>query len=143
MNTQWLYLLAADSILLLHSLFVVFVIFGLLLIVAGRFRHWRWIRNPWFRALHLLAITVVTVQALLGAICPLTSLEMALRSRAGDSVYAGSFMAHWLQEILYYDLPLWAFAVCYTLFCAVVLASWYLVPPRRFSGHAPRAGRKP
>lgn len=138
MNTQWLYLLAADGILVLHILFVVFVVFGQLLIVVGKFRHWGWVRNPWFRVLHLLAITVVMVQAWLGEICPLTTWEMALRARGGDTVYAGSFVVHWLQEILYYDLPLWVFAVCYTLFAVLVLVSWFLVPPRGFGGRARR-----
>lgn len=132
MTAERLFLFAADGILLLHALFVAFVVVGQLLIVAGKFRHWGWVRNPWFRVVHLLAIAVVMVQAWLGEICPLTTWEMALRARGGDSVYTGSFVVHWLQEILYYDLPLWVFAVCYTLFGALVLASWFFVSPRRF-----------
>lgn len=131
MKAETFYLLAADGILVLHVLFVAFVVFGLVLILIGRQRRWSWVRNHWFRVLHLAAILVVVIQAWLGAICPLTSWEMALRARAGDSVYPGAFVAHWLQAILYYDVPAWVFVVCYTAFGALVAASWFLVPPRR------------
>ena len=125
------YLLVADAVLLLHVLFVAFVIAGLALILAGKAFRWSWVRNPWFRLAHLLAIVVVVVQSWFGAICPLTTLEMMLRSRAGDTVYPGSFVAHWLEAILYYRAPAWVFAVCYTLFGAVVIGSWFWVRPRR------------
>ncbi len=132
MDTRLLYLLAADAVLLLHALFVAFVVFGLVLILAGKALGWAWVRNPWFRVAHLLAICVVVVQSWFGVICPLTTLEMALRARAGDTVYTGLFMAHWIETILYYRAPAWVFAVCYTLFAAVVVASWYWVRPLPF-----------
>jgi hypothetical protein len=126
-----LYLLAADAVLLLHVLFVVFVVAGLVLILAGRLMSWAWVRNWWFRVIHLAAIGVVVLQSWLGVICPLTRLEMALRGRAGDTTYAGSFVSHWLETILYYRAPAWAFAVVYTAFGALVMLSWLWVPPRR------------
>ena len=126
------YLLAADAVLLLHVLFVAFVIGGLALILAGKARGWFWVRNPWFRLAHLLAIAVVVVQSWFGAICPLTTIEMMLRARAGDSTYPGSFVAHWLETLLYYRAPAWVFAVGYTLFGAAVVASWLWVRPRPF-----------
>ncbi len=124
------FLLAADAVLLFHTLFVAFVVFGLLLIFAGGVLSWRWVRNRTFRILHLTAIGVVVVQAWFGMICPLTTVEMWLRSRAGDAVYQGSFISHWLESILYYQAPAWVFAVCYTAFGALVAVSWYLVRPR-------------
>lgn len=124
------YLVAADAVLLVHTLFVAFVVFGLLLILAGGVLAWSWVRNRRFRILHLAAIGVVVVQAWFGMICPLTTVEMWLRSRAGDAVYQGSFISHWLDSILYYQAPAWVFAVCYTAFGALVAVSWYLVRPR-------------
>ncbi len=132
MDSPTILLLAADMILLLHVLFVAFVVIGLVLIFVGKFRVWSWIRNPWFRIIHLAAITVVVVQSWLGLICPLTTIEMALRSRAGDTVYSGSFISHWLENILYYQIPPWIFAVSYMAFAAVVVASWFWIRPRRF-----------
>lgn len=124
------YLIAADAVLLLHVLFVAFVVVGLLLIVLGGVLSWRWVRNRTFRVLHLAAIGVVVAQAWVGMICPLTTIEMWLRSRAGDAVYQGSFISHWLESILYYQAPAWVFAVGYTAFGVVVAASWFLVRPR-------------
>ena len=133
LKTETLYRLAADAILFLHAAFVAFVVFGLVLIIAGGVRGWRWVRNPWFRCAHLAAIGVVVVLAWLGRICPLTTWEMALRERAGDVAYRGAFIAHWLEVLLYYQAPAWVFTLLYTLFGAAVVATWRYVRPRRFS----------
>ena len=132
MEARLTYLLAADAILLVHALFVMFVVIGLLLILAGKPLGWSWVRNPWFRAAHLAAIGVVILQSWLGVICPLTSWEMALRAKAGDAVYSGSFIAHWLEAVLYYRAPAWVFTLVYTAFGALVLVSWFWVRPRPF-----------
>ena len=105
MDSSVVFLLAADAILLLHVLFVAFVVAGLVLIFVGKVRAWSWVRNPWFRLAHLIAIGVVIIQSWFRVICPLTTLEMALRSRAGDTVYSVSFISHWLETILYYQVP--------------------------------------
>lgn len=131
-----LYLLAADTVLLAHVLFVGFVIAGLVLVLVGKLMRWTWIRNPWFRVLHLVAIGIVVVQSWFGVICPLTTVEMALRQRAGDAVYAGSFVAHWLESILYYRAPAWVFALAYTAFAVLVVLSWFWVRPRPFGEEA-------
>jgi hypothetical protein len=54
-----------------------------------------------------------------------------LRAKAGQGGYEGSFIQHWLETILYYNAPDWVFILVYTLFGALVLASWFLVRPRR------------
>lgn len=131
METSTIALFAADAVLLLHVLFVVFVIAGLLLILAGKVLAWSWVRNWWFRITHLVAIVVVVLQAWLGVICPLTTLEMALRREAGGATYAGTFISHWLESILYYQAPAWVFAVCYTAFAALVVLSWFWVRPNK------------
>lgn len=129
-SATW-YLLAADAVLALHVLFVVFVVAGLALVFVGKLAGWSWVHNRRFRILHLIAIGIVVLQSWLGVICPLTSLEMALRARAGDATYAGSFIAHWLDALLYYQAPAWVFAACYTLFGGLVVASWFWVRPHR------------
>ncbi len=132
MDSGFYYLLAADLLLLTHVLFVAFVVFGLVLILVGKPLHWGWVRNPWFRVAHLAAIGVVTLQAWLGVICPLTTWEMALRKRAGDATYTGEFIAHWLEQLLYYRAPPWVFVALYTAFATLVIISWVWVRPRSF-----------
>lgn len=129
MKVQHWFLFAADVTLLLHVLFVAFVVVGLVLIVVGKYRAWSWVRNRGFRFLHLLAICTVVVQAWLGVVCPLTTLEMWLRGKAGDAVYSGSFIAHWLENLLYYQAPAWVFIACYTLFGLLVVYTWAWVRP--------------
>jgi hypothetical protein len=133
MDSGFLYLLAADVLLLGHVLFVAFVVLGLALVLAGRPLGWAWVRNPWFRCAHLAAIAIVVLQSWIGLVCPLTTWEMALRERAGDAVYSGSFISHWLESLLYFQAPAWVFAVCYTVFGIVVAASWFWIRPRRFA----------
>ena len=131
MSDRIFYQLAADALLLLHFLFVCFVVLGLLLIFIGKWRGWRWIRNFWFRVAHLLAIAVVAAQSWFGMICPLTVWEMELRERGGGQVYTGAFIAHWIEQLLYYRAPNWVFALVYTGFGVLVLASWFLVRPNK------------
>ncbi len=133
MDSSTLFLMAADFVLVVHLLFVCFVVVGLVLILAGKVWRWAWVLNPWFRLVHLLAIAVVVIQSWIGLICPLTTIEMALRSRAGDATYTGSFVSHWLERLLYYQAPSWVFAVCYTAFGIAVFASWFLMRPRSFT----------
>ena len=123
---------AADLVLITHVAFVAFVVVSLPLIWCGGFCGWKWIRNPWFRTLHLAAIGLVVVQAWLGIVCPLTTLEMFLRTRAGDATYNNTFIAHWLQQLLYYDAPPWMFVAGYTLFGLAVVGSWWKFRPRSF-----------
>jgi hypothetical protein len=128
----------ADVVLVTHVAFVGFVVLGLLVILLGGVRGWRWIRHPWFRALHLAAISLVVAQAWLGMLCPLTTLEMHLRARAGEPTYEETFIARWLHELLYYEAPPWVFVVIYTLFGLAVVASWVKFPPRPFRSGARR-----
>jgi uncharacterized BrkB/YihY/UPF0761 family membrane protein len=121
----------ADAVLLIHFAIVVFVVGGLVVVVAGNRLDWNWVNNWWFRLTHLAAITIVVVQTWLGQWCPLTKLESWLRARAGGEGYTESFIAHWLRSIIFHDAPFWAFTLVYTLFALVVIAAWYYLPPKR------------
>ena len=121
----------ADAVLVLHFGIVVFVVGGLVLIVVGNLRGWRWVNAGWFRLAHLAAIVVVVAQAWLGITCPLTTLEMWLRAQAGASTYGGGFIEHWVARLLYYEGPPWVFVMAYSLFALAVVAVWWRYPPRR------------
>lgn len=121
----------ADAVLALHALYVLFVVGGLLLTLAGWWRGWAWTRAPWFRWLHLAAIGFVVLEAWFGIPCPLTVIESRLRVLAGGTGYATSFVGHWLQRLVYYDAPPWVFTLGYTLFALLVVAVFVGHPPRR------------
>jgi len=121
---------SADLILIMHAIFIVFVMLGFVLVLMGMFRRWGWIRNFWFRLIHLLAIGFVVAESWIGGICPLTEWESRLRVAAGGVGYSESFIQHWLHKIVFYDLPPWVFTVAYTVFGVLVLIAWIRVPPR-------------
>jgi polyferredoxin len=122
--------LLADVVLSLHVAIVVFVVGGFVFIIVGNLRAWHAANAPWFRAAHLTAIAVIVAEAWFGAVCPLTTFEMWLRTKARATTYAGSFIQYWLQRILYYEAPDWVFALGYSLFGIVVVATWWYFPPR-------------
>ena len=125
------YQLLADLVLATHVAVVMFVIGGLAAIIIGNVRGWGFVNGWWFRAAHLAAIAVVAAQAWLGITCPLTTLESALRVKAGGTGYETSFIEYWLTRVLYYDAPAWVFTAAYTLFGLAVVATWWRLPPRR------------
>ncbi len=131
MSADALHLLLADALLIVHVLFVAFVVLGLAAIYVGKWLAWSWVQNFRFRLLHLAAIAFVVLQSWLGAICPLTLWEMQLRESGRGAIYEGSFIQYWLQALLYYRAPDWVFVLLYTAFGALVVASWFIVPPKR------------
>jgi hypothetical protein len=86
-----LYAVLADMTVLVHTLFVLFVVFGGLAVLR-----WRWV--VW---LHLPAAIWGGVIELIGWVCPLTYLENYLRRMGGDSGYRGTFIERYLEPVLY------------------------------------------
>lgn len=121
----------ADLVLLLHALYVGFVVIGFALILAGLARGWNWVRRPAFRYAHLAAIGIVVLQVWFGIECPLTTLETALRTRAGEMGYGTSFIQDWLYRLLFYRAETWVFSVIYTAFGIAVALVWWFAPPLR------------
>ncbi len=127
---QLFYRIAADVVVVLHSAFALFAVFGLVLILVGARRKWSWIRNRWFRITHLAVIVVVVAESWLGIVCPLTAWEHDLKKAAGEESYGGDFIAHWVRELLFFDFPPWVFTVVYSLFGLTVLLTVIFIPPR-------------
>jgi hypothetical protein len=123
----------ANIVLTAHVGFVLFVVLGLVLILIGGAWSWAWVTNIRFRVLHLAAIAYVALESWLGIVCPLTSLELWLRSLAGQAVYEGDFIAYWLRKFLFFTAAPWVFTLCYSVFAALVMVSWYYVRPRKIS----------
>ena len=122
--------LLADSIVVFHAAYVSFVVFGLVLILLGIALRWGWVRNFWFRALHLAAIGIVVLEALIGMTCPLTDWEKRLRDMAGEGSYAGDFIGYWAHRLIFYRAEPWVFTFLYVSFGLAVLAAFVLAPPR-------------
>jgi len=87
---MWMSILA-DTLVLLHLLFVVFAVLGALVCLKYR----------WVMVLHLPAAVWACMIEFKGWICPLTYLENHLRLQAGATGYTGGFVENYLIPILY------------------------------------------
>ncbi len=123
------YRLLADAVLVAHFGVVLFIVAGLVMILLGGYLGWSWVRNFWFRVLHIGAIICVAAEAWLGIACPLTDLEQSLRERAGQPGHAGDFIAFWLGKLLFYQAAPWVFIAAYSAFALLVIYSWVIVRP--------------
>src|SRR5260370_33161225 len=131
----------ADGIVALHAAYVGFVVVGELIIVVGALCRWRWVRNPWFRLIHLAMIGAVTYEAVFHINCPLTDWESALRELAGQQAGTETFMGR-IVHFLFMDgenpWEPWVYEALRIGFGVLGLGALLLVPPR-WSG----LGRRP
>ncbi len=126
-----LYALLADILVVLHFLYVLFAVGGLIAILLGALRKWVFVRNAVFRAIHLAAVGLVAVEAAVGIDCPLTVWEFDLRQLAGQVVEPNlSFVARMVRLIIFYDLPRWSFTALHITFGLVVIFTYIAIPPR-------------
>jgi hypothetical protein len=86
-----LYHLAANGVMLIHFAFIVFAIFGSLLVAL-------WPRLLWA---HLPCLAWASWIALTGSLCPLTPLENHFRQLAGAQGYDGGFIEHYIAPAIY------------------------------------------
>ena len=124
------YLLAADVILLIHFLFVAFVVLGFIFIWIGYFTKQKFAKNAKFRICHIVAMGIVLCESLIGMICPFTEWENYLRVRGGqDQVYETGFMKEWIHKIMFFDFSELTFVIVYALFFALILLTFRVIPP--------------
>jgi len=86
-----IYRFFADFVLIIHLLFIGFVIFGGLLVFRSR----------WFALVHIPAACWGAFIELTGGLCPLTATEVGLRQLAGDADYSGGLIEHYLLPVIY------------------------------------------
>ncbi len=82
---------AADAVVVFHLAFLVFIATGSLLAL-------RWPKVLW---LHVPSVVWGLISVTIGIDCPLTPLEKSLRRAAGDEGYAGGFVDHYIEGVVY------------------------------------------
>ena len=125
------YRLTADLVVVVHFLYAMTIVIGLLLILLGIPLRWQWIRNLKLRLIHLAMILIVVAESWLGIECPLTKLEKYLRATAGETSYRGDFIANLVHDVLFFEFSTQTFTWIYTAFGLLVAATWVFAPPRR------------
>jgi hypothetical protein len=102
----------AISVLFLHALFILWVVFGALLTHA----------RPILRWLHIASLVWGILTELLPWPCPLTVLENWLEGKAGVEPYQGGFLLHYLDKLVYPDISRTVLTVAGVVICALNLA---------------------
>ncbi len=118
------YRILADTVVIVHFSFIVFVAVGALLA-------WRW---PGLVSAHAVALAWGVGTVIIGFPCPLTALEKGLRSLAGDQAYAGGFIDHYLEGVVYPGQYTWALR---GLVAVAVLVGYVGLSRRRMFGETP------
>jgi len=83
----------ADFLVVLHFVFILFVVLGGFLVLK-----WRWVA-----LIHVPSAVWGTLIEFQGWICPLTPLEQKFRMAAGEESYSGGFIQHYLLAVVYPD----------------------------------------
>jgi Protein of Unknown function (DUF2784) len=92
---QHLYKVMAVGVLSLHAAYIAWIIFGAFF-TRGRSR---------LAALHVGTLVYGVIIEIFGFWCPLTALENWLEVRGGISTYRGPFLLHYLDALVYPNLP--------------------------------------
>jgi Protein of Unknown function (DUF2784) len=107
-----LYSSLAIFVLLLHALFILWVVFGALLTHS----------RPVLRWLHIASLVWGILTEVLPWPCPLTELENWFEGRAGVQPYQGGFLLHYLDKLVYPDISATVLTVAGVLVCLLNLA---------------------
>ena len=86
-----LYKLTADLVVLFHLIFILFAMFGSLLLLFRRWIVW----------LHFPSMCWAAAISFGGWVCPLTPIENYFRKAAGDQGYEGGFVQHYIIPVIY------------------------------------------
>jgi hypothetical protein len=120
----------AQVILGVHFVIIAFNVLALVVIPVGAKAGWRLVRWAWLRLLHLGIMAVVAGQALAGRACFLTIWENEL---TGNRTAPEPMIAHWVDGLIYWNVPIWGFAIFYSVLFLYVVGLTVLVPfGRRF-----------
>ena len=105
------YSVLAISVLFLHAVFILWVVFGALLTRS----------RPILRWLHIGSLVWGILTELLPWRCPLTVLENWLEAKAGVEPYQGGFLLHYLDKLVYPDISATVLTVAGVIICALNL----------------------
>jgi hypothetical protein len=116
----------AVTVVALHLLYIVWVIFGVL-VTRGR---------PALRCLHIASLIYsILIEILPWPPCPLTIAEQWLEGRAGIRPYHEPFLIHYLEPVIYPDVPEALLVGCAVAVCVFNLVVYFLRYRRRQGAH--------
>jgi hypothetical protein len=103
-----LFRILADAVVLVHFLWILFLIFGAF---AGR-------RHRTIKYVHIGGLAFALMLQVFDWYCPLTHLEVWLRAHYDPGeAYAGSYIVQYLEKIVYVEVNRWVIAVLTIVLC--------------------------
>ena len=112
----------ADTVVLIHFLWIVFLFLG---------AFWG-VKNRVVKIFHLSGLVFALISQVFDWFCPLTHLEVWLRSRHDLALtYAGSFIVHYLEKIVYIELS--RTLILFFTLLLFGLNAWLYLKKRRLS----------
>lgn len=127
-----LYRLLADLIVVIHFVWIIFMLLGFILTLQAFFykrTFFNWFR---FRITHLGGILYVALLSIMGKYCPLTVLENYLRSRYNPNLtYPGSFIIHYLEGLVYPGVNSLVIQIPTAFIAIFTVFAFILKPPKK------------
>lgn len=115
-----LYRILADLVVFLHFLWILFLIFGIFLGIRYRL----------IRIAHISGLAFAVIIQVFGWYCPLTDLEVWLRSKYDPNLfYTGSFIVHYIEKIVYVDVSRGLIFVSSVLLCGI--NAWFYLRKKK------------
>lgn len=119
-----LYRILADAVVFIHFLWILFLVFGALL---GR-------KSKTVKVVHVSGLAFAFIIEILNWYCPLTHIEVWLRSRHDPSLtYTGSFIVHYLENIIYIELPRYLIGLLTIFLCG--FNAWFYIRHEKIRRH--------
>jgi len=117
-----IYKILADIVVVTHFLWILFLFFGAI---------WG-VRNKAIMIFHLCGLAFALIIQIFDWYCPLTHLEIWLQSRHSPTLtYTGSFIIHYVEEIVYIELSRYLVLILTIFLCA--LNAWFYLRRKKRS----------
>jgi hypothetical protein len=115
-----LYKVLADIVVLVHFLWILFLVFGAFF----------GIKNRVVKIVHISGLVFAFILHIFNWYCPLTHIEVWLRARHNPALtYTGSFIAHYAERLIYIDLSPFGLLLLTVFLCG--FNAWFYLRKRQ------------
>ena len=117
--------LFSEIVLLFHFCIFLFILLSFFLIPFGYYQKWKWVKNKYYRLIHLVLMGIIFIETILGFMCPLTILENFLR----NDIEVDNNLTQIIHQIMYWNLPNYQFIILYILSFSYLIFLWFFFKP--------------
>ena len=118
-------ILFSEIVLLFHFCIFLFMVLSFFLIPLGYYHKWEWVKNRYYRLIHIILMGIIFIETILGFMCPLTILEKFLR----NDIEINNKITQIIHQVMYWDLPTYQFIILYLLSLLYLIFLWFFFKP--------------